>query len=252
MERYWLKSQNRFAGVIHRFNFVFQPARRAGGGAEFAGGVDEHKRGVGGYESVPDVADKAAVTQVCTMFVRADADNVIGRGHVGTGIFSQGYVAGTHGIEIQRTITNGRVLESGGVGKERVNAHGRVEGACGVGKESERSIGCVVRTGCVTQKRPGTSGCILVSGVGEERPGADGRVELAFCVASERQKTDCCIEPAAGEAQKRGLSLCRVASRIPAIWRRDNRLRHVEQRKEAKREENARTMLHIMARWGKK
>ena len=131
------------------------------------------------------------------MFVRADADNVIGRGHVGTGIFSQGYVAGTHGIEIQRTITNGRVLGSGGVGKERVNADGRVEGACGVGKESERSIGCVVRTGCVTQKRPGTSGCILVSGVGKERPGAGGRVELAFCVASERQKTDCCIEPAA-------------------------------------------------------
>ena len=42
------------------------------------------------------------------MFVRADADNVIGRGNVGIGIFSQGYVAGTHSIEIQRTITNGR------------------------------------------------------------------------------------------------------------------------------------------------
>ena len=68
-------------------------------------------------------------------------------------------------------------------------------------------------------------------------PGAGGRVELAFCVASERQKADCCIEPAAGEAQKRGLPLCRVASRIPAIWRRDNRLRYLEQRKEAKREE---------------
>ena len=103
------------------------------------------------------------------------------------------------------------------------------------------------------EKRPGTIGCILVSGVGKERPGAGGRVELAFCVASERQKTDCCIESAAGEAQKRGLPLCRVASRVPAIWRRDNRLRYVEQRKEEKREENARTVaLHIMARWGKK
>ena len=51
---------------------------------------------------------------------------------------------------------------------------------------------------------------------------------------------------------KGSLPLCGVASRIAAVRRRHDRLRYLGQRKEAKREENARTMFHIMARWGKK
>jgi hypothetical protein len=58
--------------------------------------------------------------------------------------------------------------------------------AGGVKKEGRFSIGCIVGTSGVTQKRCCTDRGVLFSGVCKKRPGADTSVELARCIAQER------------------------------------------------------------------
>src|SRR6185369_9819733 len=90
-----------------------------------------------------NIADKAAIVQVCTADIRADADNVAGRGDGAAGRKTQGRVPDTGSAVKQRSVTAGRVSVASGVGKERINTDGRVGAAGSVVKERSNTVGRV-------------------------------------------------------------------------------------------------------------
>ncbi len=78
VEGHWLECQERFAGLVHRFNIVLEASRR-GSGTQLSRGIDSHGKGRGGINRRPvDVVDIAAIANVrtCTPY----SNNIVGRG----------------------------------------------------------------------------------------------------------------------------------------------------------------------------
>src|SRR6266550_3313836 len=231
MKRHRLERVDEFTGLIHRFDLLLKPARRTHR-AELAGGVYEDRDGVCVCScNSTNAADKAAVAHIRA--IRADSNNIIGRGNAETGSRPQGRVVAAgriafegvkavgcvltatsvtqeRGSSVSRVVaadhvanerisTVGRVLIAGGVVKERSNAGGCVGRASGVAKEGEYSIGGILGAAGVAQKRPGANGGVVVCGVRKERPSADRCVEAPGSVAPERKITDCRVETAGGK-----------------------------------------------------
>ena len=96
MKRYGFKTQDSFAGLIHRCNLFLKPARRADR-AELTVRVDHDWYGVGICRcNVTNAADKAAVAHVCTS--GADSNNVIGGGNAAAGFKPQSRVVVAGGV----------------------------------------------------------------------------------------------------------------------------------------------------------
>src|SRR5882724_10334395 len=112
MKRHRLERVNEFTGLIHRFNLLLKPPRRAHG-TELAGGVYEDWDGVCvcGCNST-NATNKAAVVHVLT--TGTDSNNAIGRSHEGARSNAQGHVAATGGVQ-ERLSSVGRVEVAGGV-----------------------------------------------------------------------------------------------------------------------------------------
>src|SRR5262249_4700631 len=103
VERHRLKRQDRFAGSVHRFDFLFEPTSRAVGCAELAGGIDQHLCGVRSDDCVTYVADKAAVVHICTWV--SDCNNVTGRSDGVPGENAEGGFVAASSVEPERFIT---------------------------------------------------------------------------------------------------------------------------------------------------
>jgi hypothetical protein len=79
MKCHRVKRQNCFAGAVHQFNLLLEPARGTHR-AELVGGVDHHRYGIEVLCCDPtNIADKSGVAHVRTSDF-ADTDNVTGRG----------------------------------------------------------------------------------------------------------------------------------------------------------------------------
>jgi hypothetical protein len=80
-----LKREDCFARVVHQLDGFLEPGRGTGG-SELAERVDQDWYGVGVCRCNPtNAADKTAIVDVQTSDVRADADNVVGRGDARAG-----------------------------------------------------------------------------------------------------------------------------------------------------------------------
>src|SRR6266536_2035820 len=199
-----LKREDGFAGLVHRLNFLLEPARRAGR-AKLAPGVyqDWYCVCVCGCNPT-NVADKAAGAHVSTM--GADSNNAIGRANAESGSKPQGRVVAA-GVEQEGLNTDGRVAAAGGivqeglktdsdvpiaggVAKERSKTIGRVLLAFGVVIERRITVGCVGIADCVVGERISASGTIeKPAGVAKERINASGGVEAAIGIAKQGSKT---------------------------------------------------------------
>src|SRR5882724_3885935 len=113
MKRHRLERVDEFTGLIHRFDLLLKPARRTHR-AELAGGVYEDWDGVCVCScNSTNAADKAAVAHVRA--IRADSNDVIGRGNVAAGLKPQGRVVAAGGVIRERRTTGGRIGAAGGV-----------------------------------------------------------------------------------------------------------------------------------------
>src|SRR6266545_3340931 len=191
-ERNRFERKERFAGVVHCLNLLFK-SPRGSRRAKFAVRINENGRSAG-RGLAKDTANIATVAYVGSGDVRADTNNVTGRGHV-----------------LASAIAQGDVAAAGGVVKERIHAEGRVVGACGGAKERNSSNGRVVAAGGVAKKRTSTVGRVEITrGVALERTSTDGRVSRTGGIEKERCLTVGRVETAPGVAQKRPCAGCRI------------------------------------------
>src|SRR5262245_16318840 len=161
-KRHQPQVQDRPARIVHRFDVVFKSARGAIGRAQLAGRVDQHLHRVGGYNSIANVAYKAAIARVKTSDVCADADDVIGGGNSVSGIIAQGCVADTRRVVKERAVTDSCVKV-----------------AVGVAGKGERSSSRITETAATIQKRPSANSSIFVRVCEKERSSADRCVEVS-------------------------------------------------------------------------
>src|SRR5205807_6735024 len=103
--------------------------------------TNQHANSIGGRRA-KDVADKAAVVHVISRDVRADTNNVIGRGDAAAGTCAYGCVA-VAGDVSEREITGGRVVASSGLAIERAKTGGRVVNTGGVRRQCAPAEGAV-------------------------------------------------------------------------------------------------------------
>src|SRR4030095_10509482 len=73
-----LECQDGFAGVVHRFDLRFEATRRTVGGAELADGIDQYWHGIGRYNSIANVTDKAALAHICALVSDSNAIKRVG------------------------------------------------------------------------------------------------------------------------------------------------------------------------------
>ena len=140
VERHRVEAKDSFAGFLHGFDLLFEPARGANR-AQLIGGVDQDWDSRIHRGCKTNVADKAAVAHVRTGV--PDSNNVIGCSDPITGTKAQGDIELAVAVS-ERTLTNGCTLVPGGVVFERILTNGRVSDARGVEKERSITDGGVV------------------------------------------------------------------------------------------------------------
>src|SRR4029077_862755 len=196
MKRHRLKCQNGFAGVIHRFDLVFEPARRAHC-PELTIGVDQDGYSVGisgchpadARDKGPELAQTDAhgigLASNTTKKI-ADNDIAIARSEISTGEGAECDVTAA-GVVKERAKTNGHVVGAGYIVKKCAGAYCDVLVACRVVKERLLTGGDVDVAGGVTLKRKNTGGRVEVArGVIQQRLESIGRVAEAARIAKER------------------------------------------------------------------
>ena len=127
-----LERIERFAGIVHRLDLVFVPARGYVTAAKSAAAGYGDRIRIGpnnGLRIGVDVADKAAVAHVRAE--RPDRDNVIGCGNASTRIETQGAVTVTGAVR-ERIIADSHVAATGGVTNESLKTNRRVAATIGV------------------------------------------------------------------------------------------------------------------------
>ena len=179
VEGHWLERQERFAGLVHRFNIVLEASRR-GSGAQLSRGIDSHSKGGGGINRRPvDVVDIAAIANVCTR--TPDSNNIVGRGDRTPRSDAQSDVVAAGGVGVERTVADGCVAGAGRVASKRLITVSRVGAADCVVSERFKTVGSVGRACGVAKKRPSASSRISeAAGVARERGIAVGRVVIAW------------------------------------------------------------------------
>ena len=148
---------------------------------------------------------------------------------------ADGHVTVAHSVTEQRIKTKSAVAIPGGIVKERSATdgsifvtrgtvlHGTITYSCivdarRVKEQRKRSIGRVSGR-IVRQKRSSTGGCIFISVVDQKCRSAVTGVKTTGGETQERIQPNRVIISAGGEAQKRFLTLGRVASSIPTVRR---------------------------------
>ena len=100
------------------------------------GGFDQQWYGVRILRRhVANVADKAAVVNVCASDARADTDNVIGRRDSGAGTVADRDIVAAVVLFTSALTPLARIVAARGVARERTKTVGRVAVAGGVEKE---------------------------------------------------------------------------------------------------------------------
>src|SRR6266542_342568 len=185
-ERNRFERKERFAGVVHCLNLLFK-SPRGSRRAKFAVRINENGRSAG-RGLAKDTANIATVAYVGSGDVRADTNNVTGRGHVLASAIAQGDVAADGGVVKERIHAEGRVVGACGGAKERNSSNGRVVAAGGVAKKRTSTVGRVETTPGVAQKRP-CAGCrILVCSVEKERPAPMAVLKLPVVLLLSERK----------------------------------------------------------------
>src|SRR5207248_474973 len=150
-----------FARLVHRFDVLLKPGRRAHR-PELAGGVDYHCNRVGVLRcDPPNVFDETGVIDVRSSQVGPDADNVVCRSNAATG-----------------TETDERIK------------------ATGAGHASICTKSCVTTMDRIAEERLGTERCVAEAfSVAIERiKSAAGRVILPDGIIIERMQTNTGVE----------------------------------------------------------
>ncbi len=175
MERHRVEAKDSFAGLVHRCDLLFEPARGAER-AQLIGGVDHDWYGVSVVRCLPaNLGDKAAAAHVCAC--GADTDNAIDRGDAAAGTIAQDHIVAASRVVVECIMTDRRVEVSGGVAEERFPAKSCVLLADGVVKNGEHSIGRVLAAGFVKFKRGCSLGYVFCAGgVKQKRCSASGRI----------------------------------------------------------------------------
>ena len=213
----WLQREDRFAGLVHRLNFVFEP-RRGGARAQLAVSIykDRSASGsslstdagnVGGADERFADANCAAVAGNAHV---ANADIIIAGGKIRPGQIPQGSVAAA-GVVQERLITVGRIEEAGVVVTERFITVGRVAVAAGVRRERSPTSGRVLVTDGVAKESNTVGRVEAASGVVIERLKTVSTVALAGGVARQRPSTVGRVAAAGGVIKERGFTVGRVA-----------------------------------------
>ena len=153
VECHGLERQNRFAGFVHRFNFLFESPRGADR-AQLAGGVYHYCYGVcvagchptnaGDEGSCLARADADGVRVVEEITSVADEDIVIAKSKTAPGSGAQCDVVAAEGQKEKRTRTDGRVIVAAHTVIERSSTDNRVVAAGAVVIECSKPIGRVV------------------------------------------------------------------------------------------------------------
>jgi hypothetical protein len=185
MEGNGLEREERFAGLVHRLNVIFEPPGR-NNGAQLTRSINDDG-GCSGRSHTENVADVTGIAHV--LAIGADSNNVIGRADTRAGVSAQGDIPAAGAVQ-ERLITDSRVVDADGVLQERSNTVGRVEETGDVAKERSKTVGCVVGADCVGAERIKTVGRVVATGgIAKERLKTVGRVAAAGGVAGKRIKT---------------------------------------------------------------
>ncbi len=185
-EGYWLEPVQRFAGLVHRLNVVFDAPGRRVEGAHHVKLIHIYwylGRGVAN-RLAEDAADEAGVIEGSKRTVTrcADRDAVIDAwSQTGAGLVTDSDVRITVYVVIECVITDRCVKGARCVEKHGVIAH-RVILVAGTIQERVAPMGVVERTADVGQERAVTD-CVVVAAIYVVKQGkrSNGRVEAAGC-----------------------------------------------------------------------
>ncbi len=201
-----LKRQDRFAGLVHRFNLMLEPPRGTLC-AQLPCGIYNDWYGRVHCLNPANVADKTTVVHVRTCKIPTDTDNVIGVSDAGAGIYAQADVEVAARYVAERSSTDRRVVVAARIA-ERLRTNGGVFAAGDVVLERSRTDGGVFAAGSITSKRQKTSGRVVGAGsVAEERNITICRVPVARGVAKECFKTGGRIAAASAIVHQRLLAV---------------------------------------------
>src|SRR5215211_2748971 len=212
MKRYRFKTQDSFAGLLHRSNLFLKPPRGSGRAELTGAGYDDWQR-VAAYRSgainIPDPSGVAHVRAIV-----ANTNNVIGRGDRLAGEMAHGDITIAGGVK-ERIKAQGRVVDAGDVVKEGTITDGRVVAAFCVIKECKKTLRRVVGADGVAKERLITGGRVAsASAIHTERLNPGGCVEVARRVAKKRSPTDGRVAEAGSIEKERERSIGTVSSAL--------------------------------------